>query len=76
MLCMQYTYNTYVAYSIDHQAFVVYSIDNQTFAVYDMDQSKLRSSEYEPINRMLFTVWTHQSYVAYSMDQSILCCLV
>jgi hypothetical protein len=35
MLFMQYTYNTYVAYSIDHQAFVVYSIDNQTFAVYD-----------------------------------------
>ena len=56
---MQYTYNTYVAYSIDHQAFVVYSIDNQTFAVYDMDQSKLRSSQDEPINRMLFTVWTH-----------------
>jgi hypothetical protein len=49
MLFMQYTYNTYGVYSIDHQAFVVYSIDNQTFAVYDMDQSKLRSSEYEQI---------------------------
>jgi hypothetical protein len=34
-----------------------------------MNQSKLRFLRYEPINIMLFTVWTHQYYVVYRQSK-------
>ena len=37
---------------------------------------KVTFLRYEPINIMLLTVWNHQYYVVYSMDLSILCCLL
>ena len=35
----------------------------------------LRCLQYGTIKLMLFTEWTHQTYVVYSMDPSNLCCL-
>jgi hypothetical protein len=35
-----------------------------------MDTSNVRLLQYGPINIMLFTVWTHQTYVVYIMDPS------
>ena len=41
-----------------------------------MDTFKLRCLQYGSIKLMLFTVWTHQTNVYYSMDRSNLHCLV